>query len=128
MKKNPVSPLQILDIYIQRSYSLAPANLRYGDEYTNGLISNWLDPMGDAFSNPTDKECEGALRLESFKQHSDILLNPAIMFSSTGSITSTEPANRKYPAYNFYANRVTTSVATTCNGRYGEWGDYLAIV
>ena len=84
--------------------------------------------MGDAFSNPTDKECEGALRPESFKQHSDILLNPDILFSSTGSITSTEPTYRKYPRYNFYAIHVTTSVATTCDGRYGEWGDYLAIV
>ena len=86
--------------------------------------------MGDAYSNPTDKEWEGALRPESFKQHSDILLKPDIMFSSTGSITSTEPAYRKYPTYPFYAISVTTSVANPCAGRYGdrEWGNYLATV
>jgi len=107
----------------------APANLRYGEHWTNNLIDNWVDPMGDVNGNPTDKECEGARRpsavFESFKRHST---NPAILFSSTGSITSTEPTYRKYPAYNFYAIRVTTSVARTCNGRYGEWGDYLARV
>ena len=110
---------------------LAPANLRYGDEYTNGLIGNWLDPMGDVAGNPTNKECGGARRpttrpvFESFSQHS---INPAIMFSSTGSITIKEPAYRKWPSYDFYAIRVTTSVARTCDGRYGEWGDYLATV
>ena len=84
--------------------------------------------MGDLNDNPTNKECLGAKSptglFESFKQSST---DPAVMFSSTGSIRRTEPAYLKYPTYNFYAIRVTTSVATTCNGRYGEWGNYLAV-
>ena len=81
--------------------------------------------MGKADGNPTNKECEGALRPESFKQK---VSDPAIIFSSTGKTRRTEPTYVKWPYYNFYANLVTTSVANPCAGRYGdkEWGKYLA--
>ena len=73
--------------------------------------------MGDVTGNPTDKECEGALRPESFKQLST---NRDIVFSSTGLINSKEPTSGD-SSYDYYANRVTTWCVN-----YGEWGKYLA--
>ena len=87
--------------------------------------------MGDLNDNPTNKECLGAKSptriFQSFKQSST---DPAVMFSSTGSIRRTEPTYLSHPRYNLYAIDVTpttASVATTCHGRYGEWGNYLAV-
>ena len=74
--------------------------------------------MGDVNGNPTTKECEGALRKESFKL-SSIKPTPNIMFSSTGSIKFNEPTPKG--PIDYYANPITTWCAN-----YGEWGYYLA--
>ena len=128
LSKNLLTPFweSFAFAHLQWSYSLAPANLRYGEHWTNNLIDNWVDPMGDINGNPTNKECEMVEFKEDFKLYSGRKRRPIIdiMFSSTGSINSREPSSSDQ-LYNYYANPVTNWNANKrpCSG---EWGKYLA--